>query len=181
VRSWDASLPPSIPSGCAGILPLTATLQSEVGPEVTLALIEPSEFAHKIRALRPLELKVNGALLDTPYGPLICLLWWFPPLSRAGPFALYENALDPYDREMMSPYQLLAAQSHWHLLLFGADRRVAGLWEFRNDFRVDAALANFVSAATRLSPRTDFAKSKRHFYENWKLLDLFGTLVKDSC
>lgn len=139
------------------------TLQPEVGPEVILLLSERRAFLTELRNQGSYQLRLNSGIVKTSAGPIIFLLWWFPPLIDGNPFAGYELLISP--KPGPSGVDLLtqvASQTHLHLVILDEHQDVFGVVEFENTY----GLGGLVTAAKKtgsLPTGYDFFKAKEAF------------------
>jgi hypothetical protein len=140
-----------------------ATLQPEVGPEVILLLSEHRAFLTELRNQGPYQLRLNSGIVNASAGPIIFLLWWFPPLIDGKPFAGYELLISP--KPGPSGVDLLtqvASQTHLHLVILDGHQDVFGVVEFENTY----GLGGLVAATKKIGSLPtgyDFFKAKEAF------------------
>jgi hypothetical protein len=69
-----------------------------------------------------------------------------------GPFAMFENTVNPHDPHHLELYWDLARQTHWHAFVLGKGNRELNWFEFENQYELDATLKS-VTEMTRV-PKT---------------------------
>lgn len=139
-----------------------ATLEAEVGPEVILLLHESRSFLTALRSQGPYQLRLNSGITSTSAGPIIFMLWWFPPLIKGKPFAGYELLTSP--KTGPSGTDLLnqaASQSHLHLVMLDDHQEIFGVVEFKNTYD----FGRLVTAAEEVGalPGYNFLRAKEAF------------------
>ncbi len=151
-----------IPAGF-GIHFNIATFQPEVGPEVILILRESRTFLTELRKQEPYQLRLNAGIVKTSAGPIVFLLWWFPPLIDGKPFAGYELLVSP--KPGPSGTDLLkraALQTHLHLVILDEHQEVFAVLEFDNAY----GFGPLVAATEKIDPLPagyDFVRAKEAF------------------
>lgn len=141
----------------------TATLQPQVGIEIVLVLLENREFLTQQRAKGPFDLRLNAGAVKTSAGPILFLLWWFPPLIDGRPFAGYELLMSPKPGKFGTELLRQAAyQTHLHLLIVDENREVFDVVEFTNNYGLDrlAAMADEISPSLN---NYDFERARQAF------------------
>jgi len=151
-----------IPSA-SGVHFNVATLQPEVGPEVILLFSERRAFLTELRNQGPYQLRLNSGIVKTTAGPIIFLLWWFPPLIDGKPFAGYELLVSPRSGPSGTEFLNRAAlQTHLHLLMLDEHQEVFAVVEFENTY----GLGGLVAATKKIGSLPtgyDFFKAKEAF------------------
>jgi hypothetical protein len=158
----------------SGILPVPAVLEKRIGSEVALLLVDKTPFISTLAASGQFDLKLKTGAVCTSHGPLAFLLFWVPNPDRPDDVCFaHDYHLDPLDPDAVATWRDLARQSHWHVILVGADRTVLDVSEFENVFRLGEALDQ-MELATAGWGRGDFALARREFTDEYSLHDLFG-------
>jgi hypothetical protein len=89
-RKWNFSLDNRNDPAPAGIHFNSATLMQEIGQETVLILREQRQFMTDLRKHGPFVLNIKSGAVRTSAGPIVFMLWWFPPILDDMPYALYE-------------------------------------------------------------------------------------------
>jgi hypothetical protein len=165
-----------IPNGL-GIHFNVATLQAEVGPEVILIFSEIRTFLIELRNQGPYQLRLNSGIMNTSAGPIIFLLWWFPPLIEGRPFAGYELLISPksgpFGTDLLNQADL---QTHLHLVILDECQEVFAVVEFENTY----GLGQLVAATEKVNPLPtgyDFFKAKEAFLREIPQERLLSVLI----
>ena len=74
----------------------TLTLMPSLGPETVLVLREERKFMSELREFGPFTLNIKSGAVRTSAGPMIFMIWWFPPIVSHTPYASYELLLSPF-------------------------------------------------------------------------------------
>ena len=169
--------PPELPDWFwqqAGITPVEGVIDEAVGEEIILLLNDPTENAEGFGKLDPFELNVSSGSVDTPeHGSLGFVLFIVPDRENPGqPHAVWEILFDPTDDEMTAPFHGLAEQSHWHAILFGPGPEIVNIFEFENNYFLDAGMAE-VAEQTADKPCTDFGEAIVAAHEAYTLEELY--------
>ena len=170
--TWE---PPSLPAyldDYSGVLPIQVTLHPKVGSEVALYIIDRTPFAHEIARLDPFRLFLNTGMVPCPSGPVLFILYWLEQPSGEGPFAMFENTVNPNDPSQMQMYWDLARQTHWHVFVLGAGNRELNWFEFQNNFELDTTIDR-MSEVIYQFPCKDFDLAKGEFLEMYSTEELF--------
>jgi hypothetical protein len=145
----------------AGIRLDTTTLAPEIGPEVVLIFTENRGFLNQLRQQGPFQLRLNAGAVNTSAGPILFMLWWFPPLVNKRPFAGYELLVNP-DRTGL--LELASKQTHLHLVILDEKQQVFDVVEFANTYE----LGRLVQIASQISPQLDgydFNRARKAFLQ----------------
>src|SRR5260370_28650377 len=81
---------------------------------------------------------LKGGTSRTSAGPVLFMIWWFPPLINNSPFAAYELLTSP--EPSPTGRQLLATasrQSHLHLVILDEHEDILDVVEFENKYGLD--------------------------------------------
>ncbi len=143
----------------------TVTLVPKVGPEVVLILKESAQFVNQIRNQGPLRLMLKGGAIRTSAGPVLFMIWWFPPLINNSPFAAYELLTSP--EPSPTGRQLLATasrQSHLHLVILDEHEDILDVVEFENKYGLDRLELIGAEVAKDLI-HYDFARAGAAFFQ----------------
>ena len=159
---WTGSVP-------SGVHLNTVTLMPSVGPETVLVLREERQFLQDLRLHGPFTLNIKSGAVRTSAGPVIFMVWWFPPKVDGVPYAAYELLIRP------SPPQVVAAalaeaarQTHLHLLMLDERNEVFDVVEFENVY----GLGNLLQVAQQIGAQLkeyDFESAKKTFFEEYSL------------
>jgi hypothetical protein len=153
----------------------TVTLVSEVGPEVVLILKEGAEFVDQIRKQGPLKLMLKAGAVRTSAGPILFMVWWFPPLINKSPFAAYELLSSP--ESSPTGTQLLAKaskQTHLHLVILDEKEEILDVVEFENNYGLDHLVAIGAEISRNLVGY-DFTRAGRAFFQEVSQDSLWGS------
>ena len=160
--------------GAEGIIPWNFVLDPSVGTETILLLLDRTPFIHDLAKIRPIDLHLKTGLVRTGSGPLMFLLFSFPDPRGPGPvFSAIEAHANPLDVQHMQMWRDLARQSHWHLILVGANDELVNLFEFENVFGLEQAIEQ-VEATCRGMVGGSFDEAKAEFCATYTIDDLFG-------
>ena len=139
----------------------TTTLDHEIGPEVVLILTENRGFLNQLRQQGPFQLRLNAGAVDTSAGPILFMLWWFPPLINKRPFAGYELLVNPGTTGLL---ELASRQTHLHLVILDEKQQIFDVVEFDNTYE----LWRLVEIASQISPQLDgydFSRARKAFLQ----------------
>jgi hypothetical protein len=140
------------------------TLVPEVGPEVVLIVKENVRFVDQIRTQGPLRLMLKGGAVRTSAGPVLFMIWCFPPLINNSPFAAYELLTSP--ESSPNGRELLAAacrQTHLHLVILDENEEILDVVEFENKYGLDRLVIIGAEIAKDLV-EYDFARAGAAFF-----------------
>lgn len=158
---------------CEGVVPIPGIIDLVVGEEIGLYWIDRTPFIKNLAAIRPFRLLLKRGLFRSQTGPLIWLLFYVPnPQTSLQPFASMECHINPAEPQHVKTWRRLANQTHWHLTLIGFSNKVAGFFEFENEFGLEVALDEMLDAC-RGMPVTDFASAKTEFSRTFTMHDLY--------
>ena len=132
----------------AGVRFVTTTLDPEIGAEVALVLTETREFLNQLRQQGPFQLRLNAGARNTSAGPILFMLWWFPPLVNKRPFAGYELLANPAGPGLLG---LASKQTHLHLVILDDKQQIFDVVEFENNYE----LGRLVEIASQIRPQLD--------------------------
>ena len=128
-----------------------------------MILRESRTFLTELRKQGPYQLRLNAGIVKTSAGPIIFLLWWFPPQIDGKPFAGYELLISP--KPGPSGTDLLrraALQTHLHLVILDEHQEVFAVLEFENTY----GFGPLVAATGKIDPLPaayDFVRAKEAF------------------
>ncbi len=158
----------------SGIMPVPAMLEEHIGTEVTLLLFDKTPFIYEIARLRPFNLLLRRGMVPTRHGPVVFLLFYvLDPAKPSQPFFTLEHLLNPFDRQMLSPWRDLARQTHWHVFLLNAKCEQIDLFEFENVFGLGKSLDQVTDACEMENPG-DFDRAKAELLATYTFEDLFS-------
>lgn len=69
------------------------TLMPSLKPETVLILREEKKFMSELQEHGPFTLDIKSGAVRTSAGPVIFMVWWFPPTINGAPYAAYELLL----------------------------------------------------------------------------------------
>lgn len=157
----------------SGILPVPLILEDRIGSEMALVLIDKTPFIYTLAKVKPFDLKLKIGMVATSNGPLAFLLFYVPKTGTPDdPYFAQDYHLNPFNPGMMATFRDLARQSHWHVILVDADRKVQGVLEFENVYGLSNSLDQ-IAQATENWESGDFVLAKQEFCEQYSLSDLF--------
>lgn len=174
--SWDVDLKILDPAvkKFGGIVPVRNVLDVHVGTEVSLFIIDRTNFAYEISKLEPFRLELVSGTFFCPSGPVMFLLFWLPQPRRPQlPFASFKNTVNPHNPDAMQFYWDLARQTHWHVFVIGPDDEELNWLEFENEFKLESTLNQGVEIAAKL-PCVDFDQARLEFEQKYSTSDLFN-------
>ena len=158
----------------SAILPVPLILEGRIGSEMALLLIDKTPFIYTLARVKPFDLMLKTGMVATSHGPLAFLLFYVPQAgSPDDPYFSNDYHLNPFDTGMMATWRDLARQSHWHLILLDADRKVQGVLEFENVYGLGEALDQMTQAIEGWQPG-NYALAKQEFCDQYSLKDLFA-------
>jgi len=159
------------PTTASGPQFFETVLDAEVGPEITLLLVDQTDFAYQLAQRKPFELRLKFGAVRMNAGPILFLLWWVPPLTDGIPFALYEHLLNPTNNSVLRMLQRLSNQTHLHVLLIGPGQSLLDVYEFENAFDLDSLIPIVESSLG--GPRLNFKAAKTEFETTYDLRTIF--------
>ena len=175
--------PPDLPDEFwerPGITPVLGEVEEAVGDEVILLINDPTEDAESFAQIDPVVLNVESGSVETEHGSLGFVLFIVQNLEDEGaPHAVWEILFDPRDEEMVAPFRLLSEQSHWHALFFGPGPEILNIFEFPNNYFLEAGLEDILNQ-TAESPCTDFAQAVADAHEAYSLEELYAATMVPS-
>lgn len=159
---------------CAeGILPWNCALDPSVGTETILLLLDRTPFIRSLAKVRPFDLRLKSGLVRTSNGPLMFHLFYVPnPEHPEAAYCAIDVHVNPLDVQHMQMWRDLARQSHWHLLLVGANDKLIDLFEFENVFDLDQTIELVETACSGMVGGC-FDDAKTEFNANYTIDDLF--------
>ena len=111
-------------------------------------------------------------MVRTSHGPFFFLLFYVPDPKRPNTaFTAIDAHVNAYDPQHMLLWRDLARQSHWHLILVGANDKLIDLFEFENTFGLDKTLDQ-VESVCRKVPGGSFNDAKAEFCAKYTVDDL---------
>jgi hypothetical protein len=157
----------------SGILPIPATLDPQIGDEITLFLFDKTPFICDLAQVKPFDFMLKNGLVRTANGPLLFLLFHVPDPRKPGhPFAILDCHLNPLDSPSLAPWRQLDAQSHWHVVLVDQRPSVVDLFEFANTYEVGNTLDQAEDLCASLTAG-DFDFAKQEFCKTHTLEELY--------
>ncbi len=175
--------PPELPESFwenPGVTPVIGTIDEAIGDEVMLLINDPSEGSERLSELDVFELNVGSGSVDTPHGALGFVLFIVPNQERPSePHAVWEILFDPSDPGMVEPFEGLANQSHWHVLLLGPGPRILDILEFQNIYFLNSGLED-IRDYTKDKACTNFAEAVKSAHETYALEDLYAATTAEN-
>lgn len=147
----------------------TLTLMPSLGPETVVILREEAKFMSELRQHGPFTLNIKSGAVKTSAGPVIFMVWWFPPTVNSAPYAAYELLLPLSPPPGIS--QVLeegSRQTHLHLVILDEHHEIFDVVEFKNVYGLDGLL----SAAREIGAQVkdyDFDRAKQAFNREFSL------------
>jgi hypothetical protein len=152
----------------------TLTLIPEVGPEAVLILREERKFLNELRELGPFTLNIKSGAVRTTAGPIIFMIWWFPPIVSHTPYASYELLLSPLPTPGISQViEEASHQTHLHMVILDENHEVIDVGEFENVYDLGALLSAAREIGTHLESY-DFDKAKQAFFHEFSMESLMA-------
>jgi hypothetical protein len=168
-QTWhfeSADWPTATPSG---VHLNTLTLIPEVGPEAVLILREERKFMNELREFGPFTLNIKSGAIRTSAGPIIFMMWWFPPIVSNMPYASYELLLSPLPLPGISQVMEEAShQTHLHMVILDEHHEVFDVVEFTNVYDLGALLSAAREIGAHLESY-DFDKAKQAFFNEFSM------------
>lgn len=159
-----------------GIVPWNFALDPKTGSETVLLLIDRTPFVKELAIVKPFDLRLKTGLVRTSHGPLLFLLFYVPnPRNPQIAFSAIDAHANPHSPQHMLIRRDLARQSHWHLILVGANDEVVDLYEFENVFGLGDTLDQ-VQVACNGMPKGSFTEAKAEFCAKHTIDDLLYRL-----
>jgi hypothetical protein len=159
-------------SGAEGILPFRMIIDPQVGSEIALLLFDRTPFIYELAKVRPFDLIIKTGLVHTSHGPLCFLLFYVPDPRRPGQvYTAIEAHVNPLDVQHLVMWRDLARQSHWHLILVGANDEVVDFFEFENTFELGKTLDQ-IEAISPPVVSGSFDEAKIEFGATYTIEDL---------
>jgi hypothetical protein len=152
----------------------TLTLMPSLGPETVLVLREDRKFLSELREHGPFTLNIKSGAVRTSEGPVVFMVWWFPPTVNDAPYAAYELLLPLSPLPGIS--QVLeegSRQTHLHLVILDEDHEIFDIVEFKNVYGLGGPL----NVAREIGAHTegyDFDRAKEAFNREFSLDRLMG-------
>jgi hypothetical protein len=147
----------------------TLTLMAEIGPEAVLILREERRFMNQLREFGPFTLNIKSGAVRTSAGPIIFMMWWFPPIVSHTPYASYELLLSPLPPPGISQLVEEAShQTHLHMVILDENHEVFDVVEFKNVYD----LGTLLNAAREIGADLasyDFEKAKEAFFHEFSM------------
>lgn len=149
----------------AGVHLNTAMLDPEIGPEVAVFLSENRGFLNQLRQQGPFQLRLNAGAVNTSAGPVLFMLWWFPPLINKRPFAGYELLISPDQGDAGTELlEQASRQTHLHLVILDEKQEIFDVVEFENNYD----LGRLAALASEIRPQLvgyDFNRARKAFLQ----------------
>ena len=146
----------------------------EIGPEAVLILREERKFMSELREFGPLTLNIKSGAVRTIAGPVIFMMWWFPPIVSHAPYAGYELLLSPFPPTgIPQVFEDASRQTHLHMVILDENHEVFDVLEFKNVYDLGALLSAAHEIGTHLQSY-DFDKAKQAFFHEFSLQRLMS-------
>jgi len=160
-RDWSTITFTGLRSG-SGVLFEEVTLEARIGPDKLLTRAE-------------LDLNLKAGTAETPYGPVVFLIWWVPPLVNGRPTIFYEQVMNPLYPKTSTILNRLSGQTHLHVLVVGPGGRVCNLFEYRNIFGFEKILMGTAAARAAWHGTDDFKRAQQSYEEDYSVDELLST------
>ncbi len=156
-----------------GIKLMPCVLDAKVGEEMVLLITEPEELAKEYEGLKSMSFFSKSGLANTSFGPVYWILF-YSPNTNTGQMAIYENIINPKNRNQMNKFKQLAEQKYWHVVIANEVGRVVNFFEFENIYGLSDALKQVDNVCAKMVV-TDFMAAKAEYemkYSAEELLEL---------
>jgi hypothetical protein len=161
-----------------GILILTTIVDSKIGEENILIIRDSTDFIYELAKVKPFRMIVKPGIEKTNYGPVFYLLISIEnPVLPSKPFAIYDKAYDPNNKEHILFLNNLANQTHWHVFLLNKDNKQIGSYEFENVFDLDLFVPIFVKICAG-KETIDFNKAREAYEMKNSLEELYERKIE---
>ncbi len=172
--TFDINPLPEHFTGKEGIIPMNMVMDTSIGTETALLLIDRTPFIYDLKKVRPFVLNLKSGLVRTSHGPLLFLLFHVPdPIRKNVPFVTIDAHVNPLDRQHLMIWKDLAQQSHWHLVLVDSAEKVVDAFEFENSFGLGETL-DAVQTACENMRMGSFDDVKIEFSKRYSITDLYN-------
>jgi len=170
-RDWSKIIFSGLRSG-SGVLFEEITLETRIGPEAVALLIDPEPDESLTNA--KLDLNLKAGVVETPYGPVVFLIWWVPPLVNGRPLVSYEQVMNPLYPTTSTVLSRLSGQTHLHVLVVGSGGRVTNLFEYRNIFGFENILMGTTAARDAWHGTDDFKRAQQSYEADYSIEELLS-------
>jgi len=147
----------------------TLTLMPSLGPETVLILREHQKFMRELKEHGPFTLNIKSGAVRTIAGPIIFMVWWFPPMVNGAPYAAYELLLSPSPAQGISQVlEEASRQTHLHLVILDEHHEIFDVVEFKNVY----GLGDLLNMAREIGAQLedyDFDRAKQAFNREFSL------------
>ena len=168
-QTWHFEYADWLNAAPSGVHLNTLTLMPEVGPEAVLILREERKFMSELREFGPFTLNIKSGAVRTSAGPMIFMIWWFPPIVSDTPYASYELLLSPFPPTGISQViEEASRQTHLHMVILDENHEVFDVVEFKNVYDLGALLSAAREIGTHLESY-DFDKAKQAFFHEFSM------------
>lgn len=161
-EKWSVQAPFGIHLNMVALMP-------EIGPEAVLILREKRGFMSDLKEHGPFTLNIKSGAVRTSAGPIIFMLWWFPPSVGGVPYAAYELLIPPAPpRALAELMENAGRQSHMHLLILDENNEVFDVVEFENVY----GLGRLLDAACDIGANLDgydFEQAQHAFFREFSM------------
>ncbi len=171
-RDWSTITFNGLRSG-SGVLFEEVTLEERIGPEAVALLIDPEP--NELLTGATLDLNLKAGTTETPYGPVVFLIWWVPPLVNGRPSIFYKQLINPLYPKTSIVLGRLSGQTHLHILVVGSGGRVCNLFEYRNIFGFEKILMGATAARAAWRGTDDFKRAQQSYEEDYSVEELLST------
>jgi hypothetical protein len=119
--------------------------------------------------LNTLTLMPESGAVRTSAGPMIFMIWWFPPIVSHTPYASYELLLSPFPPPGISQVMEEASrQTHLHMVILDENHEVFDVVEFENVYDLGALLSSAREIGTHLESY-NFDEAKQAFFDEFPM------------
>jgi hypothetical protein len=148
-----------------GITPLEVTINPDVGAETALFIIDRTPFIEQLKKVRPFILNLKTGVSRTSHGLIAFLLFYVPnPSVPSQMFAGWDTYINPFEPNHLEMFRKLAYQTHWHLVLIGANDEIVDLQEFENTFKLEEVL-RMIQSIPNSEKKGSFDLARKEFMQ----------------
>lgn len=156
-----------------GLMPFYVVLDPDIGREVVLILRDRTDFMNTLKATKPFQLFVKTGLVRNEYGPLGFLLFWIQDPKNPNNYVVaYDMYLNPTEEVQIELWSDLASQTHWHLILVGANEQQEDFFEFANCYGLDEFLMTVYEGCEGVE-MIDFYRAREEFGQQHSIRQMF--------
>ncbi len=165
------SLPPEVLAH-SGLKPWPLILDSRVGEEIVLLIMEPEELIREFKGLDIARFFTKYGMVNTSYGPVYWILFYFRN-PTTGQTTTYEYVVNPKDEDHLSIVRHLASQKYWHIVFADQLGAVVNFMEFKNSYGLSDALTKVEEVCKKMK-LTDFLAAKAEYERTYSIEELLN-------